>query len=717
MTRFAEVVLPIPLRRSFLYIVPEKHHKKITKGIRVLVPFRKNLLTGYVISLRKQAPKHNIELKEIQEVLDKEPLFSPSFLSFTKRLSDYYFSSWGEILQTSLPPSFAVKTRAMIHIGEKGRQHLNHKSCRGLERKVLNFLTQRPYTESYIRRKFRASGFSSVLSKMKQKGWIEVKRELKRSPEREDNVILSPPSQLEMDYSLDSEMKEKADRIKKTVGKNKFSSFLIFASVKRREAVYLYLIKEAVASGQKTLFLVPEIRLTERILEEFKKKLGQNAAFLHSRLSEKQRELTWKRIKKGEADVVIGPRSILLSSIKGVGLIVLDEEHEDSYYQKENPAYDARIGAQMRAEEEKAVLVYGSENPSVEMLYRSKRGKNLLDLNKDQKSIFERSIIDSRKQEGILSRAMKNKIKKRVEKNEPVLLFFNKHGYASSLVCSRCDYIPKCQNCDVLLTYYKKKKKLICRYCHYSIDLFMKCPECGSDMMLGRGFGIEVLEEELKKSFPKKSIKSLHKFAVKKRNEEEKIIRDYKNGKIDILLGTQMLAHQPELPGSSLVGIFYPESLMRLSDFRAGYKTFRYIREKIKFVKNSKDSEFLVQTYLPNSRPVRCAVFEDLSSFYDHELKNRRLMGYPPFSFLAELLFYGKDLRSVAKKTRKLLDMVREEKNHLEILGPSLAPIKRLRGKNRVQLIIKARERPSLDRALEKIFKGIRTKKSLYIYE
>jgi primosomal protein N' (replication factor Y) len=717
MTLFAEVALPVPLRKSFLYIVPEKHKKKVKKGMRVLVPFRKNLLTGYVTALRNQVPDHKIEFKEIKEILDKEPLFSPSFLSFTKRLSDFYFSSWGEILQVSLPPSFTVKTRAVIFLSEKGRHYLKNKSCRGLERKILEFLTKRPYTESYIRRKFRTRGFSSVLSKMRQRGWIEIKRKLKRAPEREVSVIQSPPTQLEMDYSLERGVKDKADKIKRTIGKKKFSSFLVYASPEKREAVYLYLIKKAMAYGLKVLFLVPEIRLTTRILEEFKKKLGQNAAFLHSRLSEKQRELTWKRIKKGEADVVIGPRSVLLSPIKGVGLIILDEEHEDSYYQRESPAYDARIGARMRAEEEKAVLIYGSENPSVELLYKSKKENNLLDLTTNQKAQFKRSIIDSRKQAGIISQIIKNEIKKRVEKKEPVLLFFNRHGYASSLVCSRCDYTPKCQNCDVLLTYYKKERKLLCRYCRYSIDLFMKCPECGSNMVLGRGFGIEVLEEELKKSFPKSSIRSLHKFAVKKRNQEEKVIEDYKKGKIDILLGTQMLAHQPELPESSLVGVFYPENLMRLSDFRAGYKTFRYIREKTKFVKNNKDSEFFVQTYLPNSIPVRCAVFEDLSSFYKHELKNRRVMGYPPFSFLAELLFFGRDLRSVAKKTRKLLDMVKKEKNHIEVLGPSLAPIKILRGKSRVQVIIKTRERSSLDRVLKKILKGIKLRKSLYIYE
>jgi len=717
MSLFAEVVLPVPLRKSFFYIIPEKYREKTKKGARVLVSFRKNLLTGYVIGIKKEVSTPNIELKEIKELLDEKPVFSDSFLSFTKRLSDYYYSSWGEMLQISLPPSFSVKTRTLITISEQGEKQLGQESCRGAERQILQFLSREPYTELYLRRKFQISRFSSLISNMRQKGWINIQRELKRSPKRESIAVQSSPAQLEMDYSLDSETRKTADKIRKNIGKDEFLLFMVYASPIKREAVYLYLIKEALSLGLKVLFLTPEIEFTDRILKNFQHKLGENAAFLHSRLSERQRELTWKRIKSGEAEVIVGPRSVLLSPVQGVGLIILDEEPDDSYYQKENPVYDARVGARLRAEQEKAVLVYGSETPSVELLYKSSQDEGLLNLEGDVKTRFKRDIIDSRRQTGILSRSMKQGIEERISKKQPVLLFFNRYGYTSSLVCSKCDFTPKCKNCDIQLTYFKKEKKLICRYCHYSMDLFEKCPVCGSRMVPGGGFGIEVLEEELKKSFPQSSIKSLHKLAVKKRSREEEIVKDYKEGKIDILLGTQMMAHQAKLPASCFVGIFYPESLLRLADFRAGFKTFKYIREIMSFVKNSENCEFLVQTYLPNSLPIRHAVFEDSSSFYRHEIKTRRLMGYPPFTFLAEVLFYGKDLRSVAKKSRNLLDIVKKEKNNIEVLGPSLAPIKKLRGRNQVQLIVKSNDRNSLDRLLGRIFKDIKIKKSVFIYE
>jgi len=716
MSLFAEVALPVPLRKNFLYAVPGKYEKKIKKGIRVLVPFRKNLLTGYVISLTSKAPFENIKLKEIKELLDTDPVFSSSFLSFTQRLSDYYYSSWGEILQVSLPPSYTVKTRVVLVVCEKGIEFLNKGLCRGLEREVLQILTNRPYTETYLRRKFKAGGLSSLLSRMEEKGLIKRQRELKRPLKRELSAKKSSPAQLEMDYSLDSTLKETADSIKEALGKSAFSSFLIAAAKEKRESIYMDLIKGAMVSGLKILFLVPEIEFTDRILNEFEKKLGENAAFLHSRLSEKHRELTWRRIKNGEAKVVVGPRSALLSPIENVGLVIVDEEQDDSYYQKESPAYDARIGARLRAEQEKAVLVYGSESPSVGLLYKSQKNDRFFDLNKSRKTRFKRDIIDSRKHAGLLSQPMKDGIKKRIEKKEPVLLFFNRQGYASSLVCSRCDYTPKCRDCDVLLTYYKKEKKLICRYCHHSESSFIKCPECGARMAPGSGFGMEVLEEELKRNFPGGRIKSIYKSAVKKTQEQE-IIKDYKNGRIDVLLGTQMLSHMPELPISCFVGIFYPESILRLADFRAGYKTFRYVREVMTFVKNDRDSEFLVQTYLPNSYPIHYAVSENISSFYEHEIRNRRLMGYPPFSFLAELLFYGRDLRSIAGKSRKLLDVLKRSKNHIEILGPSFAPVKKVRGQSRVQVIIKSKERSALDWALGKIVTEIRTKKSIFIYE
>ncbi len=716
MSLFADVVLPVPLRKSFLYAVPEEYEKKIKKGARVLVPFRKNLLTGYVIAVTGNAPLKDIELKEIKELLDADPVFSASFLSFTRGLSDYYYSSWGELLQISLPPSYAIRTKVVLAVCEKGKKYLKKDTCRGLEREVLQSLMKRPYTETYLRRKFKAGGLPSLISRMEEKGLIKRHRELRKPLEREWSVKRSSPAQLEMDYSLDSTLRGTAERIKKDIGKGAFSSFLIAAAKRKREPIYMYLIKQAIVSGLKTLFLVPEIEFTDRILYEFEKKLGENAAFLHSRLSEKQRELTWKRIKSGETKVVVGPRSVLLSPVENVGLIIVDEEQDDSYYQKESPAYDARVGARLRAEQEKAVLVYGSESPSVGLLYKSKKNDRFFDLSSNRKSRFKRDIIDSRKHAGILSHPMKEGIQKRVKKKEPVLLFFNKQGYASSLVCSRCDYTPKCKNCEALLTYYKKEEKLICRYCHYSEGALMKCPECGARMVPGGGFGMEVLEEELKKNFPESRIESIYKFAVKKGQEEE-IVKDYKKGKIDILLGTQMLSHMPTLPPSCFVGIFYPESILRLADFRAGYKTFRYIREIMTFVKNDRDSEFLVQTYLPNSYHINHAVSENMLSFYEHELRNRRFMGYPPFSFLAELLFFGRDLRSIARKSRRLLDVLKRSKNHIEILGPSFAPVRKLRGRSRVQVIIKSKERSALDRALEKIVKEIRTKKSIFIYE
>ncbi len=717
MNLFAQVVLPVPLRKSFSYRVPERYQKKIKKGSRVLVPFRKNLLTGYVIELSKEIPFKNIELKEIKELLDREPVFNSSFLRFTKKLGDYYFSSWGEILRISLPPSYTIKTRTKIYISEKGKEYLNQDSCRGAEREVLCFLTQRPYTESYLRRKLSSDRFSPLISSLEQKGLVKKRRELRRPPKRQVPLSRPQPSQLEMDYSLDNESRRTAEKIRNSIGINKFSSFLLLAPEKKKNAVYLYLIKEARAAGFKVLFLVPEIEFTERILKDFERKLGEKTAFLHSRLSEKQRELTWKRIKSGEADVVVGPRSVLLSPVEKIGLIILDQEHDDSYYQRESPVYDARVGARLRAEEEKAVLVYGSETPSVELLYQARRNENLFCLNHNQKTTFKKEIIDTREQPGILSQAMKKGIEQRVEKREPVLLFFNRHGYASSLFCSKCDFTPKCKNCEVLLTYYKKENMLACRYCHYSAGSFFKCPECGSRLVPGGGYGIEVLEEELKKSFPKSTIKSFHRFAVKRRQEEERIVEDYKEGRIDILLGTQMLTHQPGLPLSGFVGIFYPESLLRIADFRGSYITFRYIRKAMNFVKDHQKSEFLVQTYLPQSYSIIDAVNEDPFAFYEHELRNRRLLGYPPFAFLAELFFYGRDLRPIAKKSRKLLDIVKRGKEPIEVLGPSFPHYKKLRGRNRVQVIIKAEKKDPLDRVLERIFKEIRARKSVFIYE
>ena len=713
MTLYAEVTLSLPVSQTFIYAIPESLRTGSLVGSRVLVPLGQRVMTGFVIRLRKKRLDPGIQLKEILEVLDEEPVFSPAFLSFTQKLSDHYYSSWGEVLQASLPPSFILKSQARVSLTEKGSQPLEEGLSRE-ERKLLDFLGTKEYSIPFLKRKLRIQNISTLLSRLESKGLIHTQRDIKRAGQKKALPVQESESQLEMDFSLDAHSRQVADRIVSAIGQQVFSRFFLQGPAEKRESVYLYLIRKVLDEGRKVLFLVPEIALTQSLREKLEKKLGEKAALLHSRLTEKTREIEWLRIKEGKADVVVGPRSALFAPGHDLGLIIVDEEQDESYFQQESPSYDARRGAMLRAKQEKAVLVYGSELPSISALYRARKRGYLLCLNGEKKE-KRIEVVDNRQEKGVISRKLAERIAARLKKRESILIFLNRRGYAPYLLCSNCHYIPRCARCDIALAYHKKDEKLVCHYCDFSTPAVGICPDCGSRVIKGRGVGIEAVEEGLKRNFPQARTAS---FATDlNRKEQEKIIQEFHKGKIDILIGTQFLVHQVGLPPASLVCILYPETVLTLSDYRAGQKAFQAVSQMMRFLKKEGDAEVIIQTALPHHFSIRRAASGDYMSFYKEELNFRRLMKYPPFSHLVEILFQGVNLRSVARQSRDFLSRVKEVSPGIEVLGPALAPVARLRGKSRVQVILKAQRKKELDDVLEKLLKSVRARKSILAHD
>jgi len=714
MILYADVVLPLPLDQSFSYIVPESAQKNVKIGSRVLVPLGQRLLTGFIVNLRKRKLSQELKLKEIAEVLDESPVFSMSFMSFTRKLSSYYYSSWGELLQASLPPSFILKSQKRVSLSTKGKTSLRGEELSGEEKELLVYLKKRAYTALYLKRKFKVKNIFLLLSRLEKKGLIHVQEDIKKIRQKTAPKTPVGETQLEMDFSLDARSLEVAGQITRKIGDQVFLHFYLFGPSEKRESVYFYLIKRILADGRKVLYLVPEIALTQSLTEKFEKRLGEKVALLHSRLSEKMRELEWRKIKNGEVDVVVGPRSALFSPLENLGLIIVDEEQDESYYQRENPCYDARKGARFRAKQEEAVLVYGSARPSVSAFFWAKKRSNLLSLESEPRRRNVK-IVDDRKEKGVISRKLEEKIAVRLNKREPVILFLNRRGYASSLFCSRCNTIPRCSRCDIALAYHKKEEKLVCHYCGYSLPKMDNCPECGSRMIRERGIGIEALEEKLKTLFPQSRVTS---FATDLTSlEQERVLRNFRGGKIDILVGTQLLAHQVDVPPVFLVGILFPETILTLSDYRAGQKTFLALSQMMKFLKDDERAEVLIQTTLPQHFTLRQGAFEDYISFYKEELRLRRLMNYPPFSHIVEVLFQGENLRSVARKSREFSEQVKKEAGDIEILGPALASVSRVRGVSRVQVILKAKRKKTIDDVLVKVLKTVKLRKSILVYD
>lgn len=714
MTLYAEVVLSLPVSQTFIYAVPESLRVKTLVGSRVLVPLGQRMMTGFVVKLRKKRVSSEIMLKEIVEVLDEVPVFSSAFLSFSRKLSDYYYSSWGDVLQASLPPSFILKSQARVSLTESGEDAVRKDDLTKEEMEVLNLLRVKEYSVFFLKRKLAIKNLSSLLSRLEKKGLVQTQRDIKRIRPKRVLSVAKTESQLEMDFSLDAHSRQIAEEIVSAFGQQVFSSFFLYGPAENRESVYFYLIRRILEEGRKALFLVPEIASTQTLREKFEKRLGEKVALLHSRLTEKERELEWLRIKEGEAEIVVGPRSALFAPIDNLGLVVVDEEQDESFFQQESPSYDARKGAWLRAKQEKAGLVYGSEIPSVSAFYRARKSGYLLYL-KGRREKKKVEIVDDRQEKAVVSRRLAERIAIKLRKKEPILVFLNRRGYASYILCSSCSFIPRCVRCDVALAYHKGEKKLVCHYCDYSTPAVESCPDCGRRMIRGRGVGVEAVEERLRRIFPQAKTAS---FATDlDRKEQNKILQEFRKGKIDILVGTQLLAHQFDLPSASLVSILYPETLLTLSDYRASQKTFQAVCQMMRFLREEEEAEAIIQTALPRHFSIRQAASGDYLSFFKEELNFRRLMKYPPFNHLVEILFQGENLRYVARQSREFLNRVKEASKDVEILGPALAPVSMLRGRSRIQLILKARKKKELDDVLEKLLKSVKVRKSILVHD
>jgi len=716
MTLYADVLLGLPLTQTFTYIIPESYQNLAQIGSRVLVPFQRRSLTGFIIGLRKRRKTREYDCKEIQGVLDEEPVFSPDFLSFTRQLSEYYFSSWGELLQSSLPPSFLPKSKARYFLTEKGKLSIQDASLSEEEKQILCLLQKGPYTRRYIKTRTKTGSLASLLSRLERKGFVQVKTEVRKSVQRTEQPIALSPVQLEMDFSLDKESLQAVDFISKFLEKEVFSPFYLHAPRTKREAAYFDLIRRVLDVQKRVLFLVPEISLTKTLLEKFEKRLGKRVALLHSQLTEKEREREWKRIKEGQADVVVGPRSALFSPLTSMGLIILDEEHDDSYYQRESPSYDARKGAWLRAKQASSLLVYGSSMPSVEAYYKAVRREYMISLSKQS---LKRNVefVGGKAKGGLLQDKVIQKIEEKLGRKEPVLVFYNRRGYVAFLICPSCRFIPRCTRCDVALRYHKKDGRLLCHYCGYSTAKPEVCPECGSRFGLGQSFGIEVVEEELRKRLPHRCLVSFDSDEVRSKKDQKRILNLFHKKKIDILLGTQLLARQTGLLPVSLVIVLHPEILLTLPDFRASQKTFQAVSQMAKFLSQQKDSELILQTSVPDHYSILCAAFEDYQSFFRQEIEYRKIMNYPPFAHVAEILFTGENLRILARESRNFSSLVKKQKAGVEIWGPALASVARMRGRYRVQVVLKSKKKRTLRRVLKESLSAVKSRKSVFLYD
>jgi len=696
------VVFPLPLRQSFLYAVPDRLRDKARPGCRVRAPLGKKDQVGFIVASGAASAPEGLQLKEIAEVLDESPFWDARFLSFTAAVSAEFHSSWGEILQASLPPSLSLKKKVTAVLTEAGRAALEGKTLRSREKAMASLLLGQPKGRSplFLQRKGGSKDPAALLARMEAKGLVEV-RETPVRPPRPAKAGPGPvPRQLALDFGPGRPPSGVLSPVEAAVGSGRFAAFCLRGSRPALASAYRDLARRTLGRSGRTLFLVPEVALTREFAAGFEAEFGRTAAVFHGRMTEKQKETAWRGLDSGRTALVAGTRSALFLAPGPLSLIVVDDEHEESYAQSESPAYDARRGAWLRARADGAAVVFGSPRPSVEAFEAATRAGSLVELGGPAETAAV-AWVDHRHDAPVLSREVGLRVSASLKRDEPVILFLNRRGYAASLTCSACGRVPGCRRCDIPLVYHKKDESLLCHYCNASLRASAGCPSCGGRLALRRGAGTQALEEELKALLPGVPVARFDADAAPGREEREKILHDFTKGRIAVLVATELLAHQPGVPRVRLVGILSPETLLGLSDYRVSQRTFQAVSRMCELCESAAGAGIVIQTPAPVHYSIQAAATGDYPSFFGREAEFRRLMNYPPYAALAEVTIQGREMRSLAAGARDFRAGLREFEPELEVLGPALASVVRVRDLVRVQVILKARRRETIDRALD----------------
>jgi primosomal protein N' (replication factor Y) (superfamily II helicase) len=502
----------------------------------------------------------------------------------------------------------------------------------------------------------------------------------------------------------------------------KFEPFLLEGVTgSGKTEVYLKSIDAAIALGRSALLLVPEIALTPAVAGQFFQRFGDRVAILHSAFHDAERAEQWRRIRSGVATVVVGTRSGVFAPVQNLGLVVIDEEHDASYKQQETPRYNGRDVAVVRAREAGAVVVLGSATPSLESRYNAERGKyTLIRLPEriEQRPMPDVEVIDMRQEfletrkMATFSRRLEESIDERLKRSEQTMLLLNRRGFSSCVACRACGERLQCANCAVTLTYHRRDRRMLCHYCNYAEKVPSVCPKCGSEYLNFIGTGSEKVEEELHRDFPQARIARMDRDTVSGKRHFESILHGFREGNFDILVGTQMIAKGHDIPNVTLVGIVSADVGLGLPDFRAAERTFQLLTQAAgRAGRGNLPGIVLIQTINPEHYAVRLASEQNYEGFYQKEIQFRKLMRYPPFAALANVLVRSQNQETALAMSTELGRMLDPAPEGIKVLGPAEAPVPKLKSEFRYQLLLKAADRRILNATLRDLQRFAREQK------
>lgn len=667
--------------KTFSYRVPDYLEDKIIVGKRVVVPFGKQILEGFILSISYSSQD---DLKEIISVSDIIPLNS-EMLDLGKYIKDTYLCSLMTAYQAMLP--LALKARKKIDMKIKYDKFitlndvdLSNFKFNEKQEKIITLLKK----DKVIKKELLDLTSKSSVNTLIKKGIINITYSEAYRYKR-DVVEKS-------DFSLNDDQLNVYNEVINGFGKD-LTYLLYGVTGSGKTNVYIKIIEEVIKIGKTAIMLVPEISLTPQIIDRFYSRFSR-IAVLHSGLSDSEKYDEWRKIYKGEVDIVVGARSAIFAPLKNIGVIIIDEEHSDTYKQDNNPRYDAIDIALWRSKYHKAPVILGSATPRLESYARAKKGVyKLLTLDKRHNDVeMPTSIIvdmnkEFKKSNSYYSNILLDKIRLEIKKGNQVILFLNRRGYSTTLMCPSCGEAVKCPNCDITLTYHKSSNMLRCHYCGYAKvkDKYCKCGEELREF----GYGTEKAMEELSSLVSDAKIIRMDVDTTTKKNSHENIIKSFQNKEYNVLIGTQMIAKGLDFPSVTLVGILNADISLNFPDFRASEETFQIINQVSGRSGRKVKGEVVIQTFNPLHYALRYSKDNDYIGFYNEEMKIRKKLSYPPFYYLCMIRVVSSDYNKASEESIKISKLLRSKINNSIILGPSVANIFKLNNKYRFQIIIK----------------------------
>ncbi|MFN0172431.1 MAG: primosomal protein N' [Bryobacteraceae bacterium] len=587
---------------------------------------------------------------------------------------------------------------------EEGKQPPQGTKLPKAEREVLAFLELHPGSHNLKELEDMVKNAGTAARALARKCLLTLRRE---------PLALSGWNHTRPPHVLNPAQQAAFEPIHAAVEAKQFRTFLLYGVTgSGKTEVYLSAIDTALAAGRGALLLVPEIALTPAMAGQFFSRFGDRVAILHSAFTDTERSDQWKRIRAGQASVVVGTRSGVFAPVKDLGLIVVDEEHDTSYKQEETPRYHGRAVAIMRAQAVNACVVLGSATPSLESRFNAERGKyTLLELpaRVQARPMPEVELIDMRmefletRKLTTFSRRLIDAIKFRLENREQTMLLLNRRGFSSFVACRACGDRMQCVNCSVTLTYHRRDRRMLCHYCNYAARVPSECPKCGSEKIYFLGTGSEKVEEELHREFPEARIARLDRDTATGRRQFEHILGGFRDGSFDILVGTQMIAKGHDIPNVTLVGVVSADIGLGMPDFHAAERTFQLLTQVAgRAGRGDTRGIVLIQTINPDHYAVRLAGLQDFPHFYEKEIEYRRAMSYPPFSALANLLVRSEKQEEALRLATDLHRQLTPAPEKVRILGPAEAPVVRLKTEYRYQMLIKSASRKTLGELLHR---------------